>query len=314
MLTIDRTTPSSPPTSSPTSKATTTSSPVVSSPSITPPYRNSSSVASTSNGVSTTSSSTQYTTSTVRETKTYTITSCAPTVTNCPAKLGQVTTETIDLYTTVCPVTESEGSGGKTKPTSSAASPPPSVTPYTTSTVYSTKIYTITSCAPTVTNCPAKLGQLTTEIISLYTTICPVTEATSTPAAPSVPGGAFEQATSAGASAGATHETTTLSSTLTQHRTVKVVKSTATVVPVAPYPTGPAVSSGVLGTGTGAGLPTMSSVVVKPCTACEEATTSTAGGATAAPTSSPSVFTGAGSKMGGSVVAVVLAAVVALIV
>lgn len=41
------------------------------------------------------------------------------------------------------------------------------------STVYSTTIYTITSCAATVTDCPARLGSVTTDIISLYTTYCP---------------------------------------------------------------------------------------------------------------------------------------------
>lgn len=40
------------------------------------------------------------------------------------------------------------------------------------STVYSTKIYTVTSCAPTVTNCPAG-PHVTTEVVSLYTTFCP---------------------------------------------------------------------------------------------------------------------------------------------
>lgn len=33
--------------------------------------------------------------------------------------------------------------------------------------------YTITSCAATGTNCP--VGSVTTEIVALYTTICPVT-------------------------------------------------------------------------------------------------------------------------------------------
>ena len=47
--------------------------------------------------------------------------------------------------------------------------------PWTTSTVYATSVYTITSCAATVTDCPARLGSVTTDIISLYTTICPVT-------------------------------------------------------------------------------------------------------------------------------------------
>jgi len=47
--------------------------------------------------------------------------------------------------------------------------------PWTTSTVYATSVYTITSCAATVTDCPARIGSVTTDIISLYTTICPVT-------------------------------------------------------------------------------------------------------------------------------------------
>lgn len=52
----------------------------------------------------------------------------------------------------------------------------------TTSTIYVSSVYTVTSCAATVTNCPNK-GSVTTEIISSYTTICPVTEiqSTSTP-------------------------------------------------------------------------------------------------------------------------------------
>jgi chitinase len=40
--------------------------------------------------------------------------------------------------------------------------------------VYSTTTYTITSCKPTVTDCPGKIGQVTTEVIPVYTTICPV--------------------------------------------------------------------------------------------------------------------------------------------
>jgi hypothetical protein len=93
----------------------------------------------------------EYTTSTIYDTKTYTITSCAPTVTNCPA--GHVTTETVAVATTVCPVTEQ----------------------YTVSTVYSTKVHTITSCAPTVTNCP--VGHVTTETVPVSVTVCPVTSA-----------------------------------------------------------------------------------------------------------------------------------------
>ncbi|RDW92231.1 hypothetical protein BP5796_01625 [Coleophoma crateriformis] len=117
-----------------------------------------------------------YTTSTVQETLTYTITSCAPTVTDCPARIGSVTTETVDLYTTVCPI-----DSYSTAPVST------SVPELTTSTVYTTKVYTITSCAPTVTNCPAKLGSVTTETVIAYTTVCPVSTPATKPTGASAP-------------------------------------------------------------------------------------------------------------------------------
>jgi len=58
----------------------------------------------------------------------------------------------------------------------------------TTSTVYATTTYTTTSCASTVTNCPAG-PYLTTQTISLYTTVCPVSAAGSSAAgaAPTYP-------------------------------------------------------------------------------------------------------------------------------
>lgn len=90
------------------------------------------------------------TTSTVYDTKVYTVTSCAPTVTNCP--VGHVTTETVGVYTTVCPVTEQ----------------------LTVSTVYTTDVHTVTKCPPTVTNCP--VGHVTTETVVVGTTVCPVSE------------------------------------------------------------------------------------------------------------------------------------------
>ncbi|MCJ1280689.1 hypothetical protein MMC26_000006 [Xylographa opegraphella] len=46
---------------------------------------------------------------------------------------------------------------------------------YTTSTVYTTQEITVTSCAPTITNCPAESTVLTTITVAAYTTICPVT-------------------------------------------------------------------------------------------------------------------------------------------
>ncbi|OTA70256.1 hypothetical protein K449DRAFT_7007 [Hypoxylon sp. EC38] len=112
---------------------------------------------------SSSSEASQYTTSTIYTTSVHTITSCAPTVTNCPAG-GYVTTETISIGTTVCPVTEG---GSSPKPTTTVSVPED----YTTSTVEVTKTYTITSCKPTVTNCP--VGSVTTEI-SVTTTVFPV--------------------------------------------------------------------------------------------------------------------------------------------
>jgi hypothetical protein len=50
-----------------------------------------------------------------------------------------------------------------------------SVIPLTTSTIYTTQYKTVTSCAPTITNCPAHSTVVVTETIPISTTICPVT-------------------------------------------------------------------------------------------------------------------------------------------
>ncbi|EXF85569.1 endochitinase [Colletotrichum fioriniae PJ7] len=107
----------------------------------------------------------QLTTSTVFTTKITTVTSCKPDV---PCTKGQVVTETIPWYTTVCPVTATS---------SAVAVPTISLPPqWVTSTVYTTKTFTITSCAPDVPNCP--VGQVTTKVVPAYTTVCPYTETT----------------------------------------------------------------------------------------------------------------------------------------
>ncbi|RYC60421.1 hypothetical protein CHU98_g5776 [Xylaria longipes] len=151
------------------------------------------------------STPTQLTTSTVYSTNIYTITSCAPTVTNCPAQLGQVTTELVSLYTTVCPVTQ-EGSTGvqetsalpvstsvpsvpaqsSTAPliSSSSISSPPVLT---TSTVYTSSVYTVSSCAPGATECASSLGLVTTELVPLYTTVCPVKDTPTVSSSPTSP-------------------------------------------------------------------------------------------------------------------------------
>jgi hypothetical protein len=83
--------------------------------------------------------------STVWSTEYHTVTSCGPTVANCPASSTVV------------------------KATSY---------PMTTSTVYTTTLKTVTSCAPTVTNCPAHSTVVVTETKPLYTTVCPVSSTT----------------------------------------------------------------------------------------------------------------------------------------
>ncbi|ATY65399.1 hypothetical protein A9K55_001907 [Cordyceps militaris] len=156
------------------------------------------------------------TTLTVQTTRTSTIISCAPTVTNCPAgkpemsaipesaRQVQTVTETIDLTTTICPVSEASAISSSVIEKHNSATPigsassalAPTVTPtptpagaLTTLTVKSTRTSTITSCAPTVTNCPvgkpemsaipesARQIKTVTETIDLTTTVCPITEA-----------------------------------------------------------------------------------------------------------------------------------------
>ncbi|KAI1392303.1 glycoside hydrolase superfamily [Hypoxylon trugodes] len=133
------------------------------------------------------SSTTSYTTSTVYTTSVYTVTSCAASVTDCPAR-GSVVTKTIALYTTVCPVTATQ-TGVQTqayqtqspKPTGGAG-----VT--TTSTVYSTRVSTITKCPASVTNCP--VGSVTSETVPVTTVVIThpaVFESNTYPAASPVP-------------------------------------------------------------------------------------------------------------------------------
>lgn len=79
--------------------------------------------------------------STVYSTDYVTVTSCGPTVTDCPAESTVVSS---------------------------------SVIPLTTSTVYATTTYTISDCPDTVTYCPYDSTVVVTETIPVSTTICPV--------------------------------------------------------------------------------------------------------------------------------------------
>jgi len=64
----------------------------------------------------------------------------------------------------------------------------------TTSTVYSTQEITITSCAPTVTNCPAESTTVVTSVIAVSTTVCPVTATGISSSAVAAPIGASSSA------------------------------------------------------------------------------------------------------------------------
>lgn len=79
--------------------------------------------------------------STVYSTEYYTVTSCAPEVTDCPASSTVVAS---------------------------------SVFPITTSTIYSTYTSTVTDCPDTVTHCPADSTVVVTETVAVSTTVCPV--------------------------------------------------------------------------------------------------------------------------------------------
>ncbi|KAK0738372.1 hypothetical protein B0T18DRAFT_441126 [Schizothecium vesticola] len=81
--------------------------------------------------------------STLYSTQYTTVTSCGPTVTNCPAKSTVVKSHVI---------------------------------PLTTSTVYSTSVYTVTQCPDDVKDCPKNKGHAVTktELVAVSTTICPV--------------------------------------------------------------------------------------------------------------------------------------------
>ncbi|KXX81783.1 hypothetical protein MMYC01_202994 [Madurella mycetomatis] len=110
-----------------------------------------------------TTSAQEYTTSTIYTTTTLTVSSCAPSVTDCP---GRVVTSVIAIGTTVCPVTSTPTAA----PTSSINTDEGQ---WTTSTIYSTSLYTVTSCPPSVTtNCP---GHITMTVVPIGTTVCPVT-------------------------------------------------------------------------------------------------------------------------------------------
>lgn len=201
-------------------------------------------------------------------------------VTDCPARLGSVTTETIILSTTVCPVTEES-------PVVNTAGGVKVVIP--TGGVFSSKEFSSSGGAQPSKEAAPSNGAVPSQNVTL----------------------------ASGASTSSTILFTTMSSTTTLYRTVVMIKSTATV---APYPSGPD-SKKPYGTGIpSAGLPKPSSGLPKSSSPSlslvieKLSTTSAASGKTA--TSTPVEFTGAASSSRGGMrvtVAVVIGAVAFLL-
>ncbi|RDH19609.1 hypothetical protein M747DRAFT_281694 [Aspergillus niger ATCC 13496] len=144
----------------------------------------------------------ELTTSTVFSTRTATITACPSSVTNCPlrSKTTYVTTETLVVSTTVCPVADITGSSGAIITTQTASHPSATVAvvdnwssmggyDITTSTILSTRVITVTACPSSVTNCPlrSKTTYASTETLVVATTVYPVPKVTNTKAKTPLP-------------------------------------------------------------------------------------------------------------------------------
>ncbi|KAJ5467730.1 hypothetical protein N7475_005482 [Penicillium sp. IBT 31633x] len=124
--------------------------------------------------------------STVYSTRTATVTACPSSVTNCPlkSKTTYLTTETLIVATTVCPVSGTTGINGAvpTEPTASSsvtgtiANGRIGPSQIITSTIFTTRTATVLACPESVTNCPlrSKTAQPTTEIIAVATATYPV--------------------------------------------------------------------------------------------------------------------------------------------
>jgi len=204
-------------------------------------------------------------------------TSCAPTVTNCPAGGVHVTTITYPIYTTVCPVTKTPHATPTTYP---AGGP-------ITSTIYITKTLTLSH------------GHLTTATYTTTTVYPSGTDEVPLPPFSGVP-----------TSLPSGEETSTISNTQTTiaYTTLSYVQpSTVTVIPTPKYPTGIKQPSKPVGSGTGVGT----TYSPYPTTEAGGETTTVPG----VPVESPSgpEFTGAGTKVGISGLSVLVVAFVAVL-
>ncbi|THW98886.1 hypothetical protein D6D17_06633 [Aureobasidium pullulans] len=111
--------------------------------------------------------------STVQTTAAFSATACPLTVEDCPAsqKATFLTAQTIAEYSIA-------QTAAPTPPSSPITEHGGQEIRYTTSTVYSTSILTVTACPPGVVSCPAsEKTTYYTDVVLAYTTICPVSTA-----------------------------------------------------------------------------------------------------------------------------------------
>jgi hypothetical protein len=111
------------------------------------------------------------------------------------APVGETTTAPAGTTTAAVETTTAPATTGEAGAVTTGSQSVYTTVYQSTSTVFTTTVHTITSCAPEVTNCPARTDKpvLTTVTVAISTTVCPVT-ATITGSAP--------QQTSGGAAAG----------------------------------------------------------------------------------------------------------------
>ncbi|KAK3906135.1 aspartic peptidase domain-containing protein [Staphylotrichum tortipilum] len=154
-------------TSTTVSKTSTTSSDDVSSTTVSETSTTSTDDASTSTTVSETSTSTEESSTTVSKTSTST-------------DEGSTSTTASETATSTSETVSESGSSSTAASTTSttAASITSATRTKTTITQTSTRTYTITSCPPTVTHCPA--NKVTTEVVTITTAVCPETTGTFT--------------------------------------------------------------------------------------------------------------------------------------
>ncbi|KAG0650300.1 hypothetical protein D0Z07_2959 [Hyphodiscus hymeniophilus] len=167
----------------------------------------------------------------------------------------------------------------------------------TTSTVFSTSISTVISCGPEITNCPARSTVLTTVIIPVSTTICPVTATETSPVSTpessssiaSSPSSSIELLSSTGAASSSTIIISTpaitspessaaatsssgieTSPAVSEVITTEIIYTSTTICPVTATQTSNGVTSTSVGVSTSTILLTSTSTI---CTKCDASAT-----------------------------------------